>query len=161
MRNLLRIAILAIVSTGALSCAMEGAEDAWWLGAEPSEEGKADDVTWVIEQGAVGGVPLLGFAFGCAANADCIVPSPQQFTYFQGGGFDQSLLSFLEIDAQGNVNVSKLAKRPYLTAGCGGFVLAAVDEACEREVSLALRRTGAAQVLTLSRQGHGQGQGAA
>jgi acyl CoA:acetate/3-ketoacid CoA transferase len=79
-------------------------------------------VTWVIEQGAVGGVPLLGFAFGCAANADCIVPSPQQFTYFQGGGFDQSLLSFLEIDRQGNVNVSKLAKRPYLTAGCGGFV---------------------------------------
>ena len=86
------------------------------------EEGKADDVTWVIEQGAVGGVPLLGFAFGCAANADCIVPSPQQFTYFQGGGFDQSLLSFLEIDRHGNVNVSKLAKRPYLTAGCGGFV---------------------------------------
>ena len=86
------------------------------------EEGLHGQVTWVIEQGAVGGVPLLGFAFGCASNADAIVPSPNQFTYFQGGGFDVALLSFLQIDAQGNVNVSKLAAKPYLTAGCGGFV---------------------------------------
>jgi len=86
------------------------------------EEGQRDKVTWVLEQGPVGGVPLLGFEFGCAANADSILPSPQQFTYFQGGGFDQSFLSFMEIDKKGNVNVSKLAKKPYLTAGCGGFV---------------------------------------
>lgn len=86
------------------------------------EEGHPRAVTWAIEQGAVGGVPLTGFAFGCAANADSIVPSPQQFTYFQGGGFDVSFLSFLEVDRDGNVNVSKLGKKPYLTAGCGGFV---------------------------------------
>ena len=86
------------------------------------EEGLHGDVTWVIEQGAVGGVPLLGFAFGCAANADAIVPSPDQFTYFQGGGFDVALLSFLQIDRDGSVNVSKLGAKPYLTAGCGGFV---------------------------------------
>jgi acyl CoA:acetate/3-ketoacid CoA transferase len=86
------------------------------------EEGLEDEVTWVIEQGAVGGIPLTGFAFGCAANAQAFVPSPQQFIYFQGGGFDCSLLSFLEIDADGNVNVSRLAKRPYLTAGVGGFI---------------------------------------
>ena len=86
------------------------------------EEGQAGAVTWVIEQGAVGGVPLTGFAFGCAANAQAIFPTPQQFTYFQGGGFDCSLLSFLEIDARGSVNVSRLPSRPYLTAGCGGFI---------------------------------------
>ena len=33
-----------------------------------------------------------------------------------------TFLSFLEIDLEGNVNVSKLGKKPYLTAGCGGFV---------------------------------------
>lgn len=86
------------------------------------EEGLHGQVTWVIEQGAVGGIPLLGFAFGCASNADAIVPSPNQFTYFQGGGFDVALLSFLQIDREGNVNVSKLGAKPYLTAGCGGFV---------------------------------------
>ncbi|MDG0024557.1 acyl CoA:acetate/3-ketoacid CoA transferase [Trinickia sp. Y13] len=86
------------------------------------EEGLDGHVTWAIEQGAVGGMPLLGFAFGCSANADAIVPSPTQFTYFQGGGFDISLLSFMQIDRGGNVNVSWLPSKPYLTAGCGGFI---------------------------------------
>jgi propionate CoA-transferase len=86
------------------------------------EEGLHGEVTWVIEQGAVGGMPLLGFAFGCAANAEAIVASSSQFTYFQGGGFDVTLLSFLQVDANGSVNVSKLGAKPYLTAGCGGFV---------------------------------------
>ncbi|MEP1611470.1 MAG: CoA-transferase [Roseobacter sp.] len=86
------------------------------------EEGHPEAVTWAVEQGAVGGVPLTGFAFGCASNADAFVPSPQQFIYFQGGGFDVTFLSFLEVDIEGNVNVSKLGKKPYLTAGCGGFV---------------------------------------
>lgn len=86
------------------------------------EEGHADAVTWAIEQGAVGGVPLLGFQFGCAANAQAIVPSPQQFLYFQGGGFDRTFLSFLQVDADGSVNVSRLAARPHVTAGVGGFV---------------------------------------
>ena len=86
------------------------------------EEGLHGAVTWVIEQGAVGGVPLLDFAFGCASNADAYMPSPYQFTYFQGGGFDASLLSFLEIGRDGSVNVSKLSFRPHVTAGAGGFV---------------------------------------
>jgi propionate CoA-transferase len=86
------------------------------------EEGLHGEVTWVIEQGAVGGMPLLGFAFGCASNADAIVASPDQFTFFQGGGFDSSCLSFLQVDQYGNVNVSRLALRPHVTAGCGGFV---------------------------------------
>jgi acyl CoA:acetate/3-ketoacid CoA transferase len=76
----------------------------------------------VIEQGAVGGVPLLDFQFGCSSNAEAIVPSPHQFTYFQAGGFDCSLLSFLQIDSHGSVNVSKLGVRPHVTAGAGGFV---------------------------------------
>jgi acyl CoA:acetate/3-ketoacid CoA transferase len=50
------------------------------------------------------------------------VPSPAQFTYFQGAGFDMSLLSFLQIDRFGSVNVSKLGIRPHVTAGAGGFV---------------------------------------
>lgn len=86
------------------------------------EEGRHGAVTWVIEQGAVGGVPLLDFKFGCASNAEAIMPSPHQFTYFQAGGFDASLLSFLQIDRHGSVNVSRLSARPHVTAGAGGFV---------------------------------------
>lgn len=86
------------------------------------EEGRHGDVTWMIEHGAVGGVPLLDFQFGCSSNAEAIVPSPTNFTYFQGGGFDASLLSFLQIDRSGSVNVSRLGARPHVTAGAGGFV---------------------------------------
>jgi len=86
------------------------------------EEGQHGAVTWVIEQGAVGGIPLLDFKFGCASNAQAFVASPHQFIYFQGGGFDCTLLSFLEVDAQGSVNVSRLSATPHRTAGAGGFV---------------------------------------
>jgi propionate CoA-transferase len=86
------------------------------------EEGLDGAVTWVIEQGAVGGVPFLGFAFGCAQNPDALMASPDQFQYLQGGGFDRAMLSFLEVDADGSVNVSRLAARPHVTAGVGGFV---------------------------------------
>ena len=86
------------------------------------EEGRHGDVTWMIEHGAVGGIPLLDFQFGCSSNAQAIVPSPTNFTYFQGGGFDASLLSFLQIDRSGSVNVSRLSARPHVTAGAGGFV---------------------------------------
>lgn len=86
------------------------------------EEGQAEAVTWVIEQGAVGGVPLDGFAFGCSANAQAIIPSPTQFTYFQSGGEDCGLLSFMEVSSEGDVNVSRLAAKPHVTAGVGGFI---------------------------------------
>lgn len=86
------------------------------------EEGHHGKVTWVIEQGAVGGIPLLDFKFGCASNAEAFVASPHQFCYFQGGGFDCSLLSFLEVDAEGSVNVSRLSATPHRTAGAGGFI---------------------------------------
>jgi len=86
------------------------------------EEGRHGEITWVIEQGAVGGVPLLDFKFGCSSNAEAFVASPHQFTYFQAAGFDASLLSFLQIGQDGSVNVSKLSARPHVTAGAGGFV---------------------------------------
>ena len=40
----------------------------------------------------------------------------------RAAGFDMSLLSFLQIDRFGSVNVSKLGVRPHVTAGAGGFV---------------------------------------
>jgi propionate CoA-transferase len=85
------------------------------------EEGLENQVTWVIEQGAVGGVPLTGFAFGCAMNPEALLPSVDQFTLLQGAGFDRAMLSFLEIDEQGSVNVHALPHRRHVTAGVGGF----------------------------------------
>lgn len=85
------------------------------------EEGEHEEVTWVIEQGAVGGFPLTGFAFGCALNPQAIMQSADQFTLLSGGGFDVAMLSFLEVSSRGDVNVSYLPARPHVTAGVGGF----------------------------------------
>lgn len=87
-----------------------------------NEEGLHESVSWVLEQGAVGGTPLLDFAFGCSQNPDAIMQSADQFTLLQGGTFSHTLLSFLEIDAAGNVNVHNLPGRRHVTAGVGGFV---------------------------------------
>lgn len=86
------------------------------------EEGLHGSVTWAIEQGAVGGLPLLDFQFGCSANAQAIVDTPDQFTFFQGSGFDRTILSFVQADQEGNVNVSYLSARPHVTSGIGGFI---------------------------------------
>jgi acyl CoA:acetate/3-ketoacid CoA transferase len=85
------------------------------------EEGDHDAVTWAIEQGAVGGFPLTGFAFGCALNPQALMQSADQFTLLSGGGFDIAMLSFLEVSGHGDVNVSHLPARPHVTAGVGGF----------------------------------------
>lgn len=85
------------------------------------EEGHADDVVWVIEQGAVGGFPVTGSAFGCALNPQALLQSVDQFTLLQGGGFDVAMLSFLEVSGAGDVNVSYLPARPHVSAGVGGF----------------------------------------
>jgi propionate CoA-transferase len=82
-------------------------------------EGVADQLAFTIEHGAIGGVPLSGFQFGSAANPDCIVDTPSHFDYIGGGGLDAACLAFAEVDAEGNVNVSKL---PGLIPGCGGFI---------------------------------------
>ena len=85
------------------------------------EEGLAGEVRWIIEQGAVGGVPLLDFKFGASMNPDAIMQSADMFTVLQGGGFDRSFLSFLEIGRNGDVNVHHLPGRRHVTAGVGGF----------------------------------------
>ena len=85
------------------------------------EQGQANTVSWLLEQGAVGGVPLTGFAFGCSLNASALMSSADQFTLLQGGGFDHAMLSFLQIDREGNVNVHHLPGRRHVTAGVGGF----------------------------------------
>lgn len=85
------------------------------------EEGLDGEVTWVIEQGPVGGFPVTGKPFGAAYNPDAIVRSSDQFTLLQGGGIDIALLSFMEVNGDGDVNVSLMPSATHVTAGVGGF----------------------------------------
>ena len=83
------------------------------------EQGFADQVVATIEQGQIGGIPAEGLEFGAAYNSTAIVETGQQFAFYHGRGVDVTFLGFAEVDAEGNVNVSKLGDT---IVGVGGFI---------------------------------------
>ena len=83
------------------------------------EEGVQDDVTITVESGMWGGVPLGGIDFGVAKNTFAMLRHDDQFDYYNGAGVDVTFMGAGELDADGNVNSTKLGPNP---TGAGGFV---------------------------------------
>lgn len=81
--------------------------------------GELDRIYQTIEHGTYGGSLLDGVLFGYARNATAMLDAPTQFDFYGGGGLDIAFLGFGEMDAEGNVNVSRLGG---LTVGPGGFI---------------------------------------
>ncbi|EID1840740.1 acyl CoA:acetate/3-ketoacid CoA transferase [Escherichia coli] len=83
-------------------------------------EGVPYQSLWLsVEQGVHNGMMLDDAFFGCARNADAIIPSLDQFEFYSGGGIDITFLSMGEMDQYGNVNVSHLNGN---LIGPGGFL---------------------------------------
>ncbi|WP_154955316.1 acyl CoA:acetate/3-ketoacid CoA transferase [Klebsiella grimontii] len=83
-------------------------------------EGVPYQSLWLsVEQGVHNGMMLDDALFGCARNADAIIPSLDQFEFYSGGGIDITFLGMGEMDRHGNVNVSHLNGN---LIGPGGFL---------------------------------------
>jgi propionate CoA-transferase len=82
---------------------------------EAARRAGRDDLYFTVEQGPMGGWPQVG---GVSRNPEAILGQLEVFDFYEGGGPDVSVLSFGEIDALGNVNVSRFAN---MMTGCGGF----------------------------------------
>ena len=84
-----------------------------------AEEGLLDAAILTNEQGIIGGAPITGRDSGGGQNFAAMIEQPAQFDFYDGGGLDLAFLSFAEVDAEGNVNVSRFGDK---IIGVGGFI---------------------------------------
>src|SRR4029079_11292581 len=84
-----------------------------------AEERILGAATLTNEQGIIGGAPITGRDSGGGQNFAAMIEQPSQFDFYDGGGLDLAFLSFAEVDAEGNVNISRFGEK---IIGVGGFI---------------------------------------
>ena len=72
-----------------------------------------------MESGVIGGIPERRPDFGVAFNPSSFLSQDNQFVGFNGGHMDLAILSFVQFDQFGNINVSVLGDKYF---GCGGYI---------------------------------------
>lgn len=72
-----------------------------------------------MESGVIGGIPERRPDFGVAFGPSAFLTQDNQFVGFNGGHIETAILSFVEFDKDGNVNVSVLGDKYF---GCGGYI---------------------------------------
>lgn len=85
------------------------------------DRGRAGDFTFLVESGMVGGIPAPGAYFGAAFGPKEIVSTAALFARCRER-LDAACLGALEIDAAGDVNVSKRGRGVRRYIGPGGFL---------------------------------------
>ncbi len=81
--------------------------------------GAPDDIVLTIESGAIGGSPSSGISFGAVVNPDMVQDMAYQFDFYDGGVLDITFVGAMQVDRQGNVNVSRAGNK---IIGVGGFI---------------------------------------
>lgn len=93
-----------------------------YLPAVAVQAGRYDALTFTIEHGVVGGIngyAAGGKTFPMSHDPEAIIDAADQLRAYAGGAVDCAFLGVGEIDAEGNVNVSKFGDR---IPGSGGFI---------------------------------------
>lgn len=83
------------------------------------QENINNQIVFMIEQGAIAGIPTTGLNFGAMYNPTAILDDGYQFDFFHGGGLDIAFLGFAQVDQFGNINSSRFGN---MITGCGGSI---------------------------------------
>jgi len=89
------------------------------MGPILAEENLQDCVSLTVESGVYGGIPAGGGDFGASQNPSALIPQNQQFDLYNGRGVDFTFMGSGEMDAEGNVNATRMGN---IAPGCGGFI---------------------------------------
>jgi len=84
------------------------------------EQGLHRDVTFTTETGVYGGVPAPGIYFGAAVNPRRLESSAWMFRHYREH-LDATVLGYLEVDSEGNVNGSERGEKFIDFVGPGGL----------------------------------------
>ena len=84
-----------------------------------AEENLMDDIMITVESGVYGGVPAGGIDCGISENAVAVISVNEQVDFYEGAGVDYTFMGCGEMDAEGNVNSTKMGN---IAPGSGGFV---------------------------------------
>ena len=83
--------------------------------------GIGENLTFMLETGIYGGLPAPGFFFGLAYHPKKLMSSAEIFHIVEKN-LDITILGTLQVDEEGNVNVSKKAPGAKNYIGPGGFL---------------------------------------
>ncbi len=84
------------------------------------ESGLYRQLTFTTESGAYGGMPASGMYFGAAINPRKLISSAKMFRLYEKY-LDVAVLGCLEVDSEGNNNVSRRGDLVFNCVGPGGF----------------------------------------
>ena len=92
------------------------------IAPELFESGRGRDFTFLVESGAVGGVPAPGVVLRRGVRPEARSSRPRSCSRAAGSRLDAVCLGALEIDAAGDVNVSRRGRGVRSYIGPGGFI---------------------------------------
>ncbi|MCX5849316.1 MAG: hypothetical protein NTW65_07685 [Deltaproteobacteria bacterium] len=84
------------------------------------ESGLYKQLTFTTESGVYGGMPVSGMYFGASINPLKLISSAKMFRIYEKD-LEVTVLGYLEVDSDGNVNVSKRGPLISNYVGPGGF----------------------------------------
>ena len=84
------------------------------------ESGLYKEITFTTEGGAYGGLPAAGVYFGAAISPQRLLRTAEMFHLYKDK-LETTVLGFLQVDSEGNVNVSHRGPKMINFVGPGGF----------------------------------------